>query len=104
DRPAPGSASSNDPFPVTWENADSEGRLLHHRRTIVYNSCTTVHPRSCGMAPQPTPTRSTDWKEAGVAWGARAVDWACLFEHYARPANDVLLDRLVGGAGVSPLD
>lgn len=24
-----------------------------------------------------------DWRAAGVAWGHAAVDWACLFEHYA---------------------
>ncbi len=34
-----------------------------------------------------------NWEEAGRGWGARALDWAYLFEPYARPANDLL--RLV---------
>ena len=24
-----------------------------------------------------------DWRDAGAAWGHAAVDWACLYEHYA---------------------
>ena len=24
-----------------------------------------------------------DWHEAGAAWGHAAVDWSCLYEHYA---------------------
>ncbi len=35
-----------------------------------------------------------DWEEAGRGWGARALEWAYLFEPYARPANELLLDRL----------
>jgi ubiquinone/menaquinone biosynthesis C-methylase UbiE len=34
------------------------------------------------------------WTNAGRGWGARATEWAYLFEPYARPANDLLLDRL----------
>lgn len=45
-----------------------------------------------------------DWQEAGRAWGARPVDWAYLFEPYARPANDVIFDRLGVGEGVRLLD
>ena len=41
----------------------------------------------------------SDWREAGRGWGAQATDWAYLFEPYARPANDLLLDRLGVGAG-----
>lgn len=39
-----------------------------------------------------------DWEEAGRGWGARAVEWAYLLEPYARPANELLFDRL----GVAP--
>ena len=49
-----------------------------------------------------TPTEL--WKEAGQAWGARSVDWAYLFEPYARPANEVVFDQVCVGAGVRLLD
>ncbi len=45
-----------------------------------------------------------DWKEAGRGWGARATDWAYLFEHYARPANEVVFDHLAVGPGIRLLD
>ena len=45
-----------------------------------------------------------DWKEAGRGWGARATDWAYLFEHYARPANEVVFDHLAFGPGIRLLD
>ena len=48
-----------------------------------------------------TTTSSPDlWKEAGQAWGARSTDWAYLFEPYARPANELVLDQVCAGAGV----
>lgn len=50
-----------------------------------------------------TPARG-DWREAGRGWGARATDWAYLFEPYARPANHLLLDELGIGAGTRHLD
>ena len=56
------------------------------------------------MAAQQSPTVKTDWTEAGQAWGARASDWAYLFEPYARPANDTVFDRLRVDAGVRLLD
>ena len=46
------------------------------------------------------PTTNADWTEAGRAWGARAADWAYLFEQYARPANEVVFEQL----GVGPSD
>lgn len=45
-----------------------------------------------------------DWQKAGRAWGARSVDWAYLFEPYARPANEVLFDHLGVGSGLRLLD
>lgn len=53
-----------------------------------------------------TETRHTrgDWREAGRGWGARAKDWAYLFEPYARPANHLLLDELGVGDGTRLLD
>lgn len=56
------------------------------------------------MAAKQTSTTKTDWTEAGRAWGARATEWAYLFEHYARPANEVVFDRLGVGPGVRLLD
>lgn len=44
------------------------------------------------------------WREAGQAWGARAADWAYLFEPYARPANDLVFDQLGVDAGAHLLD
>jgi len=45
-----------------------------------------------------------DWAEAGRGWGRRAAEWAYLFEPYARPANQLLFDRLDVGDGVRLLD
>ena len=39
-----------------------------------------------------------DWRAAGEAWGHRAADWACLYEHYA---IDVLV-AIFEGVGVGP--
>ena len=48
-------------------------------------------------------TRS-NWEEAGRGWGARATEWAYLFEPYARPANELLFDQLAITAGTRLLD
>ena len=47
---------------------------------------------------------TVNWEEAGRGWGARAVEWAYLFEPYARPANELLFDRLGIGDGARLLD
>jgi ubiquinone/menaquinone biosynthesis C-methylase UbiE len=47
---------------------------------------------------------TVNWEEAGRGWGARAVEWAYLFEPYARPANELLFDRLAVGDGIHLLD
>ncbi len=44
------------------------------------------------------------WQEAGDAWGSRARDWACLFEHYATDVILAVFDRLGVGPGTSLLD
>ena len=49
-------------------------------------------------------TSKVDWQEAGRGWGARAMEWAYLWEPYALPANEVLFDRLGVEAGVRLLD
>src|ERR1700733_2498416 len=49
-------------------------------------------------------TSRVDWQQAGRGWGARATCWACLWEPYALPANEVLFDRLGVNAGVRLLD
>ncbi len=57
-----------------------------------------------------TATRPTDavdpdrWREAGRGWGARAQEWAYLFEPYALPANEVVFDRLGVGPATRYLD
>jgi len=45
-----------------------------------------------------------DWEQAGRGWGARARDWAYLFEHYARPANEIVFDRVGVGSDTRLLD
>ncbi|MCB0972892.1 MAG: class I SAM-dependent methyltransferase [Acidimicrobiales bacterium] len=44
------------------------------------------------------------WQTAGEAWGRRASDWACLFEHYATDVIAATLPRLGVGEGTSLLD
>ncbi len=50
------------------------------------------------------PTRQDKWIEAGRGWGARAEEWAYLFEPYALPANQLVLDRLGVSSGTRYLD
>src|ERR1700735_765373 len=45
-----------------------------------------------------------NWEEAGEAWGKRAVDWSCLYEHYSLDMLVALLPRLGVGPVTSLLD
>lgn len=45
-----------------------------------------------------------DWEEAGAAWGRRAADWACLFEHYAADVIQAIFPRVGIEPGSSVLD
>ncbi len=47
---------------------------------------------------------SHEWEEAGEAWGSRAPDWSCLYEHYSLDMLIALLPRLGVGPGMSLLD
>ena len=44
------------------------------------------------------------WEHAGDAWGRRARDWACLFEHYAVDVVIAMFDRLPVRHGTELLD
>jgi SAM-dependent methyltransferase len=44
------------------------------------------------------------WEEAGEAWGSRAIDWSCLYEHYSLDMLVALLPRLGVGPGTALLD
>ena len=44
------------------------------------------------------------WEQAGAAWGHRARDWACLFEHYATETILAIFERVGAAAGTSLLD
>src|ERR1700735_5763983 len=44
------------------------------------------------------------WEEAGEAWGSRAIEWSCLYEHYSLDMLVALLPRLGVGPGTSLLD
>jgi len=50
------------------------------------------------------PDDGHDWRAAGEAWGHRAADWACLFEHYAIDVLVAVLGRVGVGPGTSLLD
>jgi SAM-dependent methyltransferase len=50
------------------------------------------------------PSASGTWREAGVAWGHRADDWACLFEHYSSEMLAALLPRVGVRPGIALLD
>ncbi|HUF99158.1 MAG TPA: class I SAM-dependent methyltransferase, partial [Ilumatobacter sp.] len=41
-----------------------------------------------------TEKRAHDWRQAGEAWGHSAIDWACLYEHYANDVIMAIFDRL----------
>ncbi len=45
-----------------------------------------------------------DWQAAGEAWGSRANDWSCLYEHYAVDVLMALFPRLGVGPGRRLLD
>ncbi len=54
--------------------------------------------------PKPATVQDEKWIEAGRGWGARATEWAYLFEPYALPANLVVFDRLGLDADTRHLD
>lgn len=62
------------------------------------------------MTETTTPTAENDamrddsWITAGRGWGARAAEWAYLFEPYALPANQLVFDRLGVGPTTNYLD
>ena len=40
------------------------------------------------------PPEGHHWQDAGDAWGRRAHDWACLYEHYATDTIFEIFDRV----------
>lgn len=50
------------------------------------------------------PPEGHDWRNAGDAWGRRARDWACLYEHYATDAIIAMFAELNVGPTTSMLD
>ena len=70
-----------------------------------------VHMNTTNLISNPTNTPQSNplpdghhWQEAGDAWGRRASDWACLFEHYASDVILAVFGRLGVGPGTSLLD
>ncbi len=51
-----------------------------------------------------TAPENHDWAEAGEAWGHRATDWACLYEHYASEVIAAMFQRIGIGEGSTHLD
>ena len=68
--------------------------------TLTTTPTTTGHDRRDAVA---TPD-GHDWETAGAAWGHRARDWACLFEHYAIETILSIFDGVGARAGTSLLD
>jgi SAM-dependent methyltransferase len=71
--------------------------------TTTTPTTTTATTTATGATTPELPTGHR-WKTAGDAWGHAAVDWSCLFEHYAVNVIQVALDRLEVGAGSRMLD
>ena len=56
-------------------------------------------------APQETEQGSGhDWRTAGEAWGSRANEWSCLYEHYSVDVLIALFARLGLGPATTVLD
>ncbi len=56
-------------------------------------------------APQETEQGSGhDWRAAGEAWGSRANEWSCLYEHYSVDVLIALFARLGLGPATTVLD
>jgi SAM-dependent methyltransferase len=51
-----------------------------------------------------TTANTQDWRAAGEAWGSRANDWSCLFEHYSIDVLFAMFARLGVEAGTRLLD
>jgi SAM-dependent methyltransferase len=77
--------SSRRPAPIA--------RRVDHDRLAVVTTATTVG------SPQ-----GHRWEIAGDAWGRRALDWACLFEHYATETIFAIFDRIGLGVDTEYLD
>ena len=61
----------------------------------------SLPPSGPSQAPSPP---GHEWREAGEAWGRSAVDWACLYEHYATEVVAAIFARTGVGPGVDLLD
>jgi SAM-dependent methyltransferase len=48
--------------------------------------------------------RAHNWSEAGDAWGHRADDWSCLYEHYSLDVLFAMFSRLMPGRDTTLLD
>jgi SAM-dependent methyltransferase len=58
---------------------------------------TTTHPSADSQS-------GHDWRSAGEAWGHRASEWACLYEHYAVDVLLAMYPRLGVGPEIEFLD
>lgn len=67
------------------------------------HTTTNLHQGDNAPAP-PSPPAGHHWQNAGDAWGRRANDWACLFEHYAVDLVLATFHRLGVGPGTALLD
>jgi SAM-dependent methyltransferase len=67
-------------------------------------SAEVPHDRAVTFDDAVTTTPSLSWEEAGEAWGNRAADWSCLYEHYSVDMLVTLIPRLGVGPGTSLLD
>ena len=57
-----------------------------------------------GRSTMATTSTGHDWREAGDAWGHRAADWACLYEHFGIDGVLAVFIRASIGPGTRLLD
>jgi SAM-dependent methyltransferase len=71
--------------------------------TDIDTPTTTSRPTAATTSASAAPA-GHEWEAAGAAWGRRAGDWACLFEHYAIDVLHAIYQRVGIEAGSSVLD
>jgi SAM-dependent methyltransferase len=67
-------------------------------------TASTTNRPTVAPAVEPDPVADHDWRAAGEAWGHAAVDWSCLFEHYATAVISAIHRRTDVGPNTELLD
>jgi SAM-dependent methyltransferase len=70
----------------------------------MHNAMTTTTTGGAAATVTVAPPDGHRWEIAGDAWGRRALDWACLFEHYATDTIFAIFDLIRVGVDTEYLD